>query len=228
MPYIVETLRCITLQLHLIIFSDYLQLPFEVMYSTKGKREKPKSLKDPEAPKKPASSFIHFCMKERANVQKELLNTDLLLNCNTVSAEVTKELSKRWATLDSETRKVYEEASLKDRKRYEKEKKMYKPSKEFLKKKAEFEGAPKFSPIESPIPKATETVTDQFEDYFNFLHINWKKVEFYLPNILNTRQVQQANPGYTINQTQIEVSHSELCHCLKLFPGAEVVARSEA
>ena len=146
------------------------------MYSTKGKSEKPKPLKDPEAPKKPASSFIHFCIKERANVQKELLNTDLLLNCNTVSAEVTKELSKRWATLDSETRKVYEEASLKDRKRYEKEKKMYKPSKEFLKKKAEFEGAPKFSPIESPIPKATETVTDQFEDYFNFLHINWKKV----------------------------------------------------
>ena len=94
---------------------------------------------------------------------------------------------------------------------------MYKPSQEFLKKKAEFEGAPKFSPIKSPIPKATETVTDQFEDYFNFLHINWKKVEFYLSNILNTRQVQQANAGYTINQTQIEVSHSELCHCFKAF-----------
>jgi len=159
------------------------------MYSTKGKR---KPLKDPEAPKKPASSFIQFCMKERANVQKELLNTDLLLNCNTVTAEVTKELSKRWATLDSETRKVYEEASLKDRKRYEKEKKMYKPSKEFLKKKAEFEGAPKLSSIKSPLPKVTETVTDHFEDYFNFLHINWKKV-------------QQANPGYSINQTQTEV-----------------------
>ena len=159
---------------------------FNAMYSTNGKREKPKPLKDPEAPKKPLSSFIHFCMKERSNVQKELLNTDRLLNCNTVSAKVTKELGKRWATLDSETRKVYEEASLKDRKRYEKEKKMYKPSKEFLKKKAEFEGAPKLSSIKSPLPKVTETVTDHFEDYFNFLHINWKKVEFYLPSILNT------------------------------------------
>ena len=143
------------------------------MYSTKGKRGKSKPLKDPEAPKKPLSSFIHFCMKERSNVQKELLNTDRLLNCNTVSAKVTKELGKRWATLDSEMRKVYEEASLKDRKRYEMEKKMYNPSKEFLKKKAEFEGAPKFSSIKSPIPKATETVADHFEDYFNFLHINW-------------------------------------------------------
>jgi len=162
------------------------------MYSTKGKSGKPKSLKDPEAPKKPLSSFIHFCMMERANVQKELLYTNRLLNCNTVSAEVTKELGKRWATLDSETRKVYEEAGLKDRKRYEMEKKMYNPSKEFLKKKAEFEGAPKFSSIKSPILKATETVDDHLEDYFNFLHINWKKV-------------QQANPGYTINQTQIEV-----------------------
>ena len=162
------------------------------MYSTKGKRGKSKPLKDPEAPKKPLSSFIHFCMKERSNVQKELLNTDRLLNCNTVSAKVTKELGKRWATLDSEMRKVYEEASLKDRKRYEMEKKIYKPSKEFLKKKAEFENAPKFSSIKSPIPKATETVADHFEDYFNFLHINWKKV-------------QQANPGFSINQTQTEV-----------------------
>ena len=119
-------------------------------------------------------------------MQKELLNTDRLLNCNTVSAKVTKELGKRWATLDSEMRKVYEEASLKDRKRYEMEKKIYKPSKEFLKKKAEFEGAPKLSSIKSPLPKVTETVTDHFEDYFNFLHINWKKVEFYLPSILNT------------------------------------------
>ena len=82
--------------------------------------------------------------------------------------------------------------------------------------------------MKSPVPKAAETVTDQFEDYFNFLHINWKKVGFYLPNILITRQVQQTNPGYSINQTQTEVSHSELCHCLKLFLGAEVVARSEA
>jgi len=162
------------------------------MYSTKGKRGKSKPLKDPEAPKKPLSSFIHFCMKERSNVQKELLNTDRLLNCNTVSAKVTKELGKRWATLDSEMRKVYEEASLKDRKRYEMEKKIYKPSKEFLKKKAEFEDAPKFSSIKSPIPKATETVADHFEDYFNFLHINWKKV-------------QLANPGFSINQTQTEV-----------------------
>ena len=145
------------------------------MYSTNGKREKPKPLKDPEAPKKPVSSYIHFCMKERANVQKELLNTDLLFNCNTVTAEVTKELSKRWATLDSETRKVYEEASLKDRKRYEKEMKIYKPSKGFPKKKAEFEGETK-SASNKPLYKKMQT-THHFEDYFNYLHINWKLVK---------------------------------------------------
>ena len=200
------------------------------MSSIKEKHYKRKR-KDPEAPKKPLPAYILFNMKERANVQKELFNTNLPLNFNTtftLSAKVNKEVARRWATLDSEAKKIYDEASLKDRKRYEKEMKVYKSSKGFLKKKAEFEGAPKFSSIKSPVPKATETVTDQFEDYFNFLHINWKKVEFYLSNILNTRQVQQANPGYTINQTQIEVSHSELCHCLKLFLGAEVVARSEA
>ena len=148
------------------------------MSSIKEKRYKRK-VKDPEAPKKPLPAYILFNIKERANVQKELLNTNLPLNRTALSAEVNKEVSKRWATLDFEAKKIYEEASLKDRKRYEKEMKVYKPSKGFLKKKAEFEGESKSASNKPPIVKmhTTHRVKDHFEDYFNYLHINWRLVK---------------------------------------------------
>ena len=149
------------------------------MSSIKEKRYKRK-VKDPEAPKKPLPAYILFNIKERANVQKELLNTNLPPNCNiTMSAKVNKEVARRWATLDFEAKKIYEEASLKDRKRYEKEMKVYKPRKGFLKKKAEIEGEAKLASNKPPNTKmqTTHRVKDHFEDYFNYLHINWKMVK---------------------------------------------------
>ena len=158
------------------------------MSSIKEKHYKRKR-KDPEAPKKPLPAYILFNMKERANVQKELLNKNLPPNFNTtlsLSAKVNKEVARRWATLDSEAKKIYEEASLKDRKRYEKEMKVYKSSKGFLKKKAEFEGETKSASNKSPIRlnlkmQTTHRVKDHFEDYFNYLHINWKMVKRFFP-----------------------------------------------
>merc|ERR1719357_2175121 len=72
--------------------------------------------------------------------------------------------------------------------------KVYKPSKGFQKKRAEFEGGTKSSSNKPPNLKiqTTHRVKDHFEDYFNYLHINWK-------------MVHQANPGFSIDQTQTEV-----------------------
>ena len=95
------------------------------MLSNKTKPEKSNAPKDPDAPKRPLSAYFLFCAKERTEVQKELSS------CN--GAEVTKELGKRWALLDPEAKKVFEEASKKDKGRYEKDMKSYKPSKNFLK-----------------------------------------------------------------------------------------------
>ena len=148
------------------------------MSSIKEKHYRRK-VKDPAAPKKPLPAYILFNMKERANVQKEFLTTNLPPNCNiTLSAKVNKEVARRWANLDSEVKKIYEEASLKDRKRYEKEMKIYKPSKGFLKKKAIFEGEAKslYKKMQT-----THRVKDHFEDYFNYLHINWKLVKRFFP-----------------------------------------------
>ena len=96
----------------------------------KAKSEKPKALRDPDAPKRSLSAFFLFCAKERVVVQKELPD------CN--GAAVTKELGKRWAVLDPEARKGFEEASKRDKERYEEEMKSYKPSEDFLKRKAEY------------------------------------------------------------------------------------------
>ena len=166
-----------------ILFREF---PLATMSSIKEKRYKRK-VKDPEAPKKPLPAYILFNVKERANVQKELLNTNLSLNRTTLSAEVNKEVSRRWATLDSEAKKIYEEASLKDRKRYEKEMKVYKPRKGFLKKKAEIEGEAKLASNKPPNTKmqTTHRVKDYFEDYFCYLHINWRMVkDFFHGNLL--------------------------------------------
>ena len=133
---------------------------------SKAMPEKSKAPKDPDAPKKALSAFFLFCAKERAEVQKELST------CN--AAEVTKELGKRWAGLDPDAKKVFEEASMKDKERYEEEKKSYKPSDNFLKRKAEYEAKTKLP---------TTVVGNQannkpVEDYFTFLLLNWRQVLF--------------------------------------------------
>jgi len=149
------------------------------MLSNKTKPEKSNAPKDPDAPKRPLSAYFLFCAKERTEVQKELSS------CN--GAEVTKELGKRWALLDPEAKKAFEEASKRDKERYEEDMKSYKPSEKFLKRKAEYETKAKL-----PNPVVAERPTNPVEDYFTFLLLNW-------------RQVHLANQGFSGGQTQEEV-----------------------
>merc|ERR1719234_2231566 len=65
--------------------------------------------------------------------------------------------------------------------------KSYKPSNDFLKRKAEFEAKAK-----PPTPVVAERPTNPVEDYFTYLLLNW-------------RQVHLANPGYSGRHTQEEV-----------------------
>jgi len=149
------------------------------MLSNKTKPEKSNAPKDPDAPKRPVPAYFLFCSKERAEVQKELSS------CN--GAEVTKELGKRWALLDPEAKRVFEEASKKDKERYEEDMKSYKPSENFLKRKAEYETKAK---LQNPL--VAKQPTNPVEDYFTYLLLNW-------------RQVHLANQGFSGRQTQEEV-----------------------
>ena len=146
--------------------SPILQTLFEYsMPSSKAMSEKSKAPKDPDAPKRFLSAFFLFCAKERVEVQKELSS------CK--GADVTKELGKRWAILDPEAKKVFEEASMKDKERYEDDMKSYKPSENFLKRKAEYEAKAKL-----PTAVVADGPSNPVEDYFTFLLLKWRQVRF--------------------------------------------------
>ena len=79
--------------------------------------------------------------------------------------KVGKELGRRWALLDEDSKGKYETAHMEDKTRYEQEKENYQPSKEFLEKKAE-------------LVRKTQEVAQSgvMVEYFSFLQENWRKV----------------------------------------------------
>ena len=78
------------------------------------KRKKPKKMpkKDPDAPKKPLSSFMLFGNEMRAKIKEE--NPDIPFS------GVGKILGERWRALDSESKAKYNEAALAAKAEYEK------------------------------------------------------------------------------------------------------------
>ena len=118
---------------------------------------KTKKLKDKDAPKRARNPYIIFCSNERQNVQKALGCSD--------NGQVMAELGKRWGELDADTKVPYEVESRKEKERYEEEMKVYQPSEEFLKKKADLESG-----------NAVCSSQQQTEDYFTFLLMHWGQV----------------------------------------------------
>ena len=130
----------------------------------RSKADKVKTLKDPDAPKRPASSYSLFCAKERVNVQQEIQT------CK--GSEVQKELGKRWAALDDKSKEVFEEEAKKDKERYEEERRSYTPSREFIKRKAEFDAKANL-PNNSVVGQSGSS----HEEYFSYLLLNWRQVK---------------------------------------------------
>jgi len=133
---------------------------FEAKDATNSKAKK---LKDKDAPKMARNPYIIFCSKERQSVQKELGCMD--------KGQVMTELGKRWGALDTDAKAVYELESKKEKERYEEEMKVYQPSEEFLKKKADIESG-----------KAGCSSQQQTEEYFTFLLMHWRQVAHSKPN----------------------------------------------
>jgi len=76
-----------------------------------------KKEKDPNAPKKPKSSFIFFTQDKRQSV--------LDSNPGIKFTEVTREIAKLWEVLDEKGRTKYADLAKKDKARYEAEKAAY-------------------------------------------------------------------------------------------------------
>jgi hypothetical protein len=88
--------------------------------------------KDPNAPKRPKSSYLYFCAKYRTEVTNEL-------GVDTKVTEVTRVLGLKWKKLKEDKTKLnefesFEKMAKNDKERYNNELLEYKPAEEFVSK----------------------------------------------------------------------------------------------
>jgi len=83
----------------------------------KGGGKKKGGKKDPNAPKRPRTSFMYFSQEARDDVKKD--NPDISFG------EIGKELGKQWKKMKAADKKKYDKLAEKDKARYEKEKAKY-------------------------------------------------------------------------------------------------------
>lgn len=91
--------------------------------SSKKSGEKKRRKKDPNAPKRPLSSYMFFCQDHREEVKGKLGKDQNI-------TDMAKKLGKMWSKLGDDDKKKYEKKAAKAKEVYEKEKKKYEKSKE--------------------------------------------------------------------------------------------------
>jgi hypothetical protein len=89
---------------------------FEGIFVTK----KAKKIKDLNAPKRPKTSYILFCVNKREEISES--------NPNLSAKEIIQELGNMWRSLSDDEKTEYVTLSNKDKHRYEEEMKLYVPS----------------------------------------------------------------------------------------------------
>jgi len=86
-------------------------------WNDKAKDSTKKKVKDPDAPKRPITSYLYFCQEQRPVLKKEC--PDLK------GSQITSELSVRWNALSEKEKQKYVESALVDRNRYATEMQKY-------------------------------------------------------------------------------------------------------
>lgn len=79
----------------------------------------PKKKSDPNAPKRPNTSYIFFCNDQRERVKAK--------NPTLSATELMKKISEEWKVVSDKDKKKYEELAKKDKERYENQRKSYTP-----------------------------------------------------------------------------------------------------
>ncbi|KAI8580842.1 hypothetical protein K450DRAFT_234834 [Umbelopsis ramanniana AG] len=83
-----------------------------------AKKKRKHKEKDPNAPKRPVSSYLYFCNDRRAHIKKEQPSID--------PKEMVSLLGKEWQALDEAARKQWERKASEDKERYQKQLEVYK------------------------------------------------------------------------------------------------------
>ena len=81
-----------------------------------------KKRKDPKAPKKPLTGYLHFCQERRSKLSEKYPDMKM--------TELSSKLGKLWKSLPANKRKPYEDMYAKDRDRYDAEMEEYNASKD--------------------------------------------------------------------------------------------------
>lgn len=84
-----------------------------------AEKKKAKVAKDEDAPKRAVTSFMLYSNEVRPKVRKDFPELKI--------TEVAKKISEMWNALSDDEKKPYTEKANKDKERYEREKKAYKP-----------------------------------------------------------------------------------------------------
>eukprot|EP01114_Cavostelium_apophysatum_P018063 TRINITY_DN5507_c2_g1_i1.p1 TRINITY_DN5507_c2_g1~~TRINITY_DN5507_c2_g1_i1.p1 ORF type:complete len:159 (-),score=79.80 TRINITY_DN5507_c2_g1_i1:102-578(-) len=95
--------------------------PKESPSKSKPKKE-PKPKKDPNAPKRPPSSYLFFCSDKRAEVKEEL-------GAEAKLTDVTRALAEKWKETSTEEKKKYEDQAKAAKEKYQEDLKAYEASK---------------------------------------------------------------------------------------------------
>lgn len=72
-----------------------------------------KSQKDPNAPKRPLSTFFLFSQDERPKIKKD--------NPSLSVADIAKLIGERWRTISEDRKRHYEEKARQEKERYDRE-----------------------------------------------------------------------------------------------------------
>uniref|UniRef100_A0A0B6ZPQ2 HMG box domain-containing protein n=2 Tax=Arion vulgaris TaxID=1028688 RepID=A0A0B6ZPQ2_9EUPU len=95
--------------------------------TAKMRKIKTEKEKDPNAPKKPANAFLMFCTTQRTVLQEEYFKEH---KEEIAHHELTKSLAQQWNALVPEEKRVYYEMYEREKERYEREMRNYKPKPE--------------------------------------------------------------------------------------------------
>ncbi|XP_005111350.1 HMG1/2-like protein [Aplysia californica] len=106
--------------------------------SSKSRKVKIEKEKDPNAPKKPANAFLMFCTTRRTAVQEEYFKEH---KEEIAHHELTKTLAQQWNALVPEEKRIYYDMYEREKERYEREMRSYKPKQEGASGSSAFDAA---------------------------------------------------------------------------------------
>lgn len=141
--------------------TEEFQEKLETLCKKQEKKFKPKKLKDPNAPKKPATGYIRFSQEKRSKVKEE--------NPELKGTEVMKKLGEMWKALSDKKKEKYNALYKTELEAWKEEMKAYEaPSEDELKKLPENHGraggAKKRKTRDPNEPKRPKTAYQWFSD----------------------------------------------------------------